>query len=187
MVNALVFVIKTIGSLLATACLLRALAHRMHLSPYNPVSQFVNAVTDWLVKPLRRVVAPTRNNDWASVAAAALLALVSALLFALVTSAGRFPPLGAVVLMALGWLLTWALQLLMGMLILQAVLSWVNPHAPMAPAINQLTEPFLSPFRKLIPPIGGVDLSPMALILVIYVALELVQDVIGRLMQALPL
>ena len=78
--NALWIVIETVGSLLATACLLRALAHRMRLSPHNPVSQFVTAVTDWLVLPLRKLVAPNRNNDWASVVAALLLAVVTALL-----------------------------------------------------------------------------------------------------------
>ncbi|HMN80577.1 MAG TPA: YggT family protein [Burkholderiaceae bacterium] len=183
--NALWIVIETVGSLLATACLLRALAHRMRLSPHNPVSQFVTAVTDWLVQPLRKLIAPNRNNDWASVIAALLLAVVTALLYVTLSGIGRFPPLGAVLLIAVGWLIKWALHLLIGMIILQAVLSWINPHAPLAPAVNQLTDPFLAPLRKVIPPVGGVDLSPLALILIVYVVLELLQQGIGALMPKL--
>ena len=183
--NALWIVIETVGSLLATACLLRALAHRMRLSPHNPVSQFVTAVTDWLVQPLRKLVAPNRNNDWASVIAALLLAVVTALLYVMLAGIGRFPPLGAVLLIAVGWLIKWALHLLIGMIILQAVLSWINPHAPLAPAVNQLTDPFLAPLRKVIPPVGGVDLSPLVLILIVYVALELLQQGIAALMPKL--
>jgi YggT family protein len=179
--SALWLVIKTIGSLLATACVLRALAHRLHLSPYNPVSQFINAVTDWLVKPLRKLVQPTRNMDWASVIAALLLAVVVSLLFSLMFLGARMPAPGAVLLLAIGWLIEWSLHLLIAMLILQAVLSWVNPQAPMAPALNQLTDPFLAPFRKVIPLVGGVDLSPMVLILAIYVALELLQSFLAQI------
>lgn len=172
--TALLLVIKTIGSLLASAFVLRALSHWVHLSPYNPISQFVNAVTDWAVKPLRKAIAPTRNADWASVLGAFLVAVITALLIHALF--GRMPTPGGVVLRALLWLVEWSLQLLIGMLILQAVLSWVNPHAPLAPALNQLTGPFLRPLQKIIPPIGGVDLSPMALMLVVYVILELVQN-----------
>lgn len=183
--NALWIVIETVGSMLASACLLRALAHRVRLSPHNPVSQFVNAITDWIVLPLRKVVAPNRSSDWASVIAALLLEIVIALLYVLLSGIGRFPPLGAVLLLAVVWLVQWALRLLIGMLILQAVLSWVNPHAPLAPAINQLTDPFLAPFRRVIPPVGGVDLSPMALILLIYVLQELLQQGVASLMPRL--
>src|SRR5450432_1057430 len=127
MSSALWLVIKTIGSLLATACMLRALAHRLHLSPHNPISLFINAITDWLVLPLRKVIAPSRNLDWASLIGAVLLAVIVAVIWTLLFMTGRTPAFGAVVLLALGWLIEWSLQLLIGMLILQAVLSWVNP------------------------------------------------------------
>ncbi|MFT3799882.1 MAG: YggT family protein [Burkholderiaceae bacterium] len=179
MTDILWLVIRMVGGLLATACILRALAYRFHLSPHNPISQFVNAVTDWIVKPLRRVLPPSRDNDWASVLAAVLLALVIAIVYMLLL--GRMPMPGFVLLMAVSMLIEWVLYLMIGMLILQAVLSWVNPHAPIAPTINQLTQPFLAPIRKIVPLIGGVDLSPMVLMLIIYVLLEFVQMTIFRL------
>ncbi|MFT4102070.1 MAG: YggT family protein [Burkholderiaceae bacterium] len=172
-------ILRMIGGLLATACILRALAYRFHLSPHNPISQFVNAVTDWIVKPLRRVLPPSRDNDWASVLAAALLALFIAIVYMLLL--GRAPMPGFVLLMAVSMLIEWVLYLMIGLLILQAVLSWVNPHAPIAPTINQLTQPFLAPIRKIVPLIGGVDLSPMVLMLIIYVLLGLVQTTVFKL------
>lgn len=164
MTRTLWFLIETIGSLLVSACVLRAVAARVHLSPRNPIAQFIVAATDWLVSPLRRVIPASRTTDWPSIAAAAVVALVLALLWSLVFAAGRVPAVGTVLLLAAFWLLKWSLYLLTAMVILHAILSWVNPHAPIAPALDQLTRPFLAPFRRVIPLVGGVDLSPLVLI-----------------------
>lgn len=179
MTDVLWLVIRMVGGLLATACLLRALAYRFHLSPHNPITQFVVAVTDWLVKPLRKLIAPTRNNDWASLLAGFIVSLVLAILWMLLL--GRTPLPGLVLLMALAWLIEWGLYLMIGLLILLALLSWVNPHAPIAPAINQLTAPFLAPIRKVVPLIGGVDLSPMVLLLILYVLQNVLESLTARL------
>lgn len=175
--SAIWLIIKTIGSLLAVACVMRAWAHRQHMSPHNPVGVFINAVTDWIVKPYRKLIAPSRNADWASVLAAVTIAVIVSIIYTLMMGGGKMPAFGAVVLQAVMWLIEWTLQLLVAVLILQAILSWVNPHAPIAPALNQLTDPMLAPIRKAIPLVGGVDLSPMVLILAIYVAMELVSQI----------
>lgn len=171
MVQVLWLLIDTLGSLLAVSCALRAYAHWLHLNPRNPISQFLTALTDWLVKPLRRLITPTRNMDWASVLAALLLAIVVSLLFSILAGAGRVPNPGEVLLRAVFWLARSVIYLAIGLVILQAVLSWVNPYAPMAPAIQQLTQPLLAPFRRVIPTIGGIDLSPLALIIVLQILL----------------
>jgi len=177
MSRAIWLLIETIGSLLATACVLRAAAWRFQLSPRNPLSQFVIAITDWLIKPLRRVLPASRSTDWTSLAAALLIAVVLAVLWTLIFARARMPAFGGVVLLATFWLLKWSLYLLMGLVLLQAVLSWVNPHAPVAPAIDQLTRPFLAPLRRVIPLVGGVDLSPLALIVLAQVLLTLLESV----------
>ncbi len=166
--------IETLGSLLAVACVLRAYAHRVHLNPRNPISQFVSALTDWLVLPLRRLVAPSRTMDWASVLAAVLVTTLTAVLFFLVVGGVTVPNPGRVLFLAVVWLVRWTVYLMIGLVILQAILSWVNPFAPLAPAIQQLTQPFLAPIRKVVPLIGGVDLSPLVLILVLQVLLMVV-------------
>jgi YggT family protein len=166
--------IETLGSLLAVACVLRAYAHRVHLNPRNPISQFVSALTDWLVLPLRRLIAPSRTMDWASVLAAALVTMLTAVLFFVVVGGVTVPNPGLVLFLAVVWLVRWTVYLMIGLVIVQAILSWVNPYAPLAPAIQQLTQPFLAPIRKVVPLIGGVDLSPLVLILVLQVLLMVV-------------
>lgn len=176
MSRALWFLIETLGSLLATACVLRAAAMRFQLPPRNPVSQFVIAITDWLVRPLRRVLPPSRGNDWASLAAALLVALVLGLVWSFMFARGTDPVYGAIIPLALFWLVKWTIYLVMGLVLLHAVLSWVNPHAPVAPTIEQLTRPFLAPLRRVIPLIGGVDLSPLVLIVIAQVLLTLFES-----------
>jgi YggT family protein len=166
--------IETAGSLLAVACVLRAYAHRIHLNPRNPISQFVAALTDWLVLPLRKLVVPTRTMDWASVIAAVLVALLTALLFYLVVGGVSVPDPAGVLLLTGMWLVRWTVWLVIGLVIVQAILSWVNPHAPLAPAIQQLTQPFLAPIRRVVPLVGGVDLSPLVLIVLLQVVLMIV-------------
>ena len=167
-------VIETVGSLLAVACVLRAYAHRVHLNPRNPISQFVSALTDWVVLPLRKLIAPGRTMDWASVLAASLLATVTSLLFFVVVGGVTVPNPGSVLLLAAIWLVRWAIWLVIGLVIVQAILSWVNPYAPLAPAIQQLTQPILEPIRRFVPLIGGVDLSPLVLIVLLQILLMVV-------------
>ncbi|MCL4748011.1 MAG: YggT family protein [Burkholderiaceae bacterium] len=171
MIRALWFLVETLASLLATACLLRALAWRLQLSARNPISQFLIAVTDWLVKPLRRALPASRTTDWGSLVAALLISVVLALAWTLVFARGRPPAFGGVLLLAGFWLVKWSMYMLMGLVILHAVLSWVNPHAPVAPVLDQLTRPFLAPLRRVIPLVGGVDLSPLVVIILAQVAL----------------
>jgi len=164
--------IETLGSLLASACVLRAYAWRVHLNPQNPVSQFVAALTDWLVKPIGRLVKPTRAMDWPSAIAGLLVAILVGLLFYLLN--GLPPNPGRVLLLALIWLVRWSLYLVMGILILMAVISLINPYAPLAPALNQLSDPILAPIRRVLPLVGNFDLSPLVAILLIQVLLYLV-------------
>ncbi len=164
--------IETVGSLFASACVLRAYAWRVHLNPHNPVSQFVNALTDWLVKPLGRLVKPTRAMDWPSAIAGLLVALLVSLLFFVLN--GRTPNPGAVLLLGFIWLIRWSLYLMMGIIILMAIISLINPYAPLAPALNQMSDPILSPIRRIIPLVGNFDLSPLVAILLIQVLLAFV-------------
>jgi YggT family protein len=183
MYQALWLLLETIGSLLATACLLRAYMNRIGLGARNPIGQFVVAITDWLVRPLRRLVPAGGRIDWASIAGAGVIAFALALFFVALFTGG-FPSPGAALLLAVFWLVKWSLWLLTALVIVQAVLSWVNPHAPIAPAISMLTQPFLGPIRRIVPLIGGVDLSPLVLILFIQFALTLLQSALAGLFAA---
>ncbi len=176
--QALWFLLETLGSLLATACLLRAYLNRLGLGARNPIGQFVVAITDWIVRPFRRLMPASRSIDWASIVAGVLVAVVLAVLFVVLFGGGRTPAPGTVLLLALYWLIKWSLWLLTALVLAQVVLSWVNPYAPIAPTISALTNPFLAPIQRVVPLIGGVDLSPLVLILLIQVVLTLVQSLL---------
>lgn len=169
------FLIETLSLLLGVALLTRALVNWIGLPARNPLAQFVIALTDWLVRPLRRVLPPMGRLDTASVMAAYLVAVLSIVLAQLLLL-----PALALDRAAVGGLIKlvqWTLSGLIWLAVLYALLSWINPQAPIAPAVAALMRPFLAPFRRLIPLVGGVDLSPMALVLVLLVLQHLVEGV----------
>ncbi|MBN9461340.1 MAG: YggT family protein [Burkholderiales bacterium] len=185
--QALWLLLETLGSLLATACVLRAYLNWLGFGARNPIGQFVIAITDWLVLPLRSLLPATRKNarsiDWASLLGALLLSVTLAIVWVLMFGGQRHAPaFGAVVLLAVFWLLKWTLWLLTVLVLLLAVLSWVNPHAPIAPTVDALTRPFLAPIRRVVPLVGGVDLSPLLLILIVQVLLTLLQSAMPSFM-----
>lgn len=151
----------------------------------NPLGQFVMAVTDWAVIPARRFVPGRFAIDLPSL----LLAwLAQGLLQGLLLgwsygSLDAFAPGGfvSVLLLALLAVLRLFLYLLTGVVLVSALLSWVNPLAPLAPLLTQLSRPFLAPLQRFIPPLGGIDLSPMVLLLI----LQVLQTVLVSAQQAL--
>jgi YggT family protein len=135
----------------------------------NPIGAFVVQLTDWLVKPLRRVIPAAFGFDSASLFAAYLLQVLLLLaVFALRGGLAIVAP-EQLILPLLGQALLATVRasvyLLIGALILQAVLSWVNPYSPLAGPAAQLTRPLLNPIRRILPPIAGIDLSPLVAIL----------------------
>lgn len=178
--------LQSAASLLAFCLLLRALMQWVRLHPKNPLAPFVFAMTDWLVRPLRRFVPGFGGVDWASLLGALLVAalLNIALLsvkWLLASEASTVLSLGRVVVAfgipaAFLWLFTKAVYLIMTIVLVQAVLSWVNPSSPISTVLNDLCRPFIAPLRRFIPTIGNVDLSPLALILVLQILMMIVQQ-----------
>jgi YggT family protein len=183
MKDALWLIIYSFVSLVGSACLLRAWGNRIAGSLRSPLGLFVMAITDWIVKPLRKFVPSGKGTDWSSLIAALLIAVVLAAIYMLINSAGKVPNFGVVVMLAVLWLVKWTLYTAIGLLIIMAVLSWVNPNAPMAPAVNQWTQPMLAPIRKILPTVGGFDLSPLVLILLIQAGLMLLESSLPSLLQ----
>ncbi|HCA26420.1 MAG TPA: osmotic-shock protein [Betaproteobacteria bacterium] len=175
--NALQFIIQSLFNLFIMAFLLRFYLQLMRAPYRNPFSQFIGALTNFAVFPVRRVIPGLWGLDLASLSIAWLLQLAMLLLllwlgdFPLtVAGAGAF---GGIVLWSLAKLLSLSLYLLMGAVIVQALLSWVNPYTPLAPLLASLTEPFLRPARQLIPLISGIDLSPLVVLFIIQLLLIL--------------
>ncbi len=139
----------------------------------NPIGRFVIALTDWGVLPLRRVVPGFRGLDLASLIMAWLVELAGMLLVLGIFGAHASGDLVVPALLAafIETLRTGA-YLIIGVTLGVVILSWVNPYAPLAPVFNAVAEPFLRPFRRLIPPIAGLDLSPLFLLLLLQLLLS---------------
>lgn len=165
------FLTDVLTTLFGVTLLLRLFVNWVGLPPRNPVAQFVLALTDWLVKPLRRLVPDMGRLESAALLCAYGVAILSLVLPSMITASGidwDRALIGGVIR-----LVQWALDGLFWLTVLYALLSWINPHAPIAPAIGLLMRPFITPFRRVVPLVGGVDLSPMALVLVIVVLREI--------------
>jgi YggT family protein len=169
------FLIQTIASLYLFAVVLRLLLQLARADFYNPLSQFLVKITNPLLRPLRRVIPPVGRIDSASVVLALLVQLLAIVLVLAVFGVAPGNPLRL-----LGWsVLGIAAQLInlyfMAILAL-IIMSWVAPFSmhPAAVLLRQLVDPVMAPFRKLIPPIGPVDVSPIVVFLVIGVAQRLV-------------
>ncbi|HEU6456245.1 MAG TPA: YggT family protein [Roseateles sp.] len=179
LISSLFFILQTAAQLLGGVFLLRFLMQWARVPFRNPIGQFVIAASDWAVLPLRRVVPGLWGVDMSSLLLAWLVQYVYYMLAFALSSIGGFEALvtpaviGTVALAALVETARLFLYLIFGIVILTAIMSWVNPYAPMAPVLNALARPFLAPFQRIIPSIGGVDLSPIALIIVLQLLLGL--------------
>jgi YggT family protein len=173
-------VVSPLCDLLTVTFLVRFAMQWVRAPFANPLGRFVLAMTDWAVLPTRKLVPGLFGLDLASLVPAWL---VQSLFIAIVigasgiyggTTASAF---GVAILSGLVETLRLAIYLAMGVVIVTAVLSWVNPWSPVAPVFSQLASPLLRPFRRLIPPIGGVDLSPLAALILLQVVLSLLGHV----------
>ena len=173
--HVLIFLVDAVVSFFCTLFLLRFLMQVMRVSFAGQFGDFVVKLTNWAVKPLRRVIPGIGGMDWASlVAALALQILLSALVVGLAGPSLAVDG-GAMALMALWFavrtLLRLAIYIVIGALILQAVLSWINPHSPLAAPASQLTRPILDPIRRFVPLVAGIDLLPLVAILLLQAVL----------------
>lgn len=158
------------GGLLTGACLLRLYMQRQRVPFSNPVGRLVFALSDWLVLPLRKVIPPAGNWDLACVVAALVLQLTQYVLLWLALGAGA--GLSLLPWLALFGLVRVAISGLMGLLIVYAVLSWVaSSRSPIGDVIGRLCEPVLRPVRRVVPLLGGVDLSPLVALVLLQVAM----------------
>lgn len=173
--QAVFFLLDAVVSFFCTVFLLRFMMQAMRVSFSGQLGGFVVALTNWAVKPLRRVIPGLAGFDWASLLAALLLQLALSGVFVALSGRDLFADGGAIALMAVWFalkaLLRLAIYILIGALILQAVLSWVNPYSPLAAPAYQLTRPLLDPIRRILPTISGIDLSPLVAILLLQAAL----------------
>jgi YggT family protein len=167
--TALIFLISTACGLFTVVLLLRFYLQWARAAYRNPLSEFLNAFTDFMVRPARRVIPGLWGFDLATLVLAWLMQLIQLVL--VVNLKGYEPETAAtaayawLALLAVVMVVKLALYIIMVAVVVQAVLSWINPYSPIAPLLNSITRPFLRVFQRLLPPIGNVDLSPLFVII----------------------
>ncbi|MEM7466958.1 MAG: YggT family protein [Pseudomonadota bacterium] len=172
--NAGVFLIEFIFGLYILAVMLRFLLQFIRADFYNPLAQAIVTVTNPPLRPLRRIIPAFRTIDTSSLVLMLALQIIATLLILLLR--GLAPnPIGVLV-MAIGELAGKAVYILLFSIFIQVIASWIAPgnYNPVLTLLDSITAPLMRPARRLIPPIGGLDLSPMAAVLVLYLALMLI-------------
>jgi YggT family protein len=173
--DALRFLINTVFGLIVYTALLRFIMQWLRAPFRNPLGQATIALTDWAVKPLRRVVPGRGGYDWASL----IVAWIGQCLWLVALAATGATPLsgafaGFVAAFAIVELVKAALWIMIGAIFVQAILSWVAPDGPLAGVLNALTFRVLAPIRRILPPLGGtLDLSPLIAIVLAQLVLML--------------
>jgi YggT family protein len=159
--NPIVFLVQTLFGLYITVVVIRFLLQWARADFYNPISQFVVKVTSPVLRPLRQLIPGYGGMDLASLCLAWLLKAVELALLAMLLGLDRSP------LAALGWAVPGLIELVINIflfgVLIRVILSWVNPdpYNPAVALLERLTDPVMRPAQRLLPPIGGIDLSPM--------------------------
>ncbi|TEC12612.1 YggT family protein [Pseudomonas aeruginosa] len=161
--TAAIYILQTLGSLYLLIVLLRFILQLVRADFYNPLSQFIVRATKPLLNPLRRIIPGFGGIDPASLVLAILIQLVLMILILMLMGYG----VGGFIMQLLIWSIIAVTSLFLKVfffaLIISVILSWVAPgsYNPGAQLVNQICEPLLMPFRKLLPNLGGLDLSPI--------------------------
>lgn len=164
-----IFLVDTVATFIVFLLLARFLFQWLRVPFRNPAGEFLLATTNWIVVPARRVIPGLAGLDLATLLLSWLLQFAGLWLQAGI--AGAQPSILALAAVAVVDIVRYGIYILVFAVIVQAVLSWVNPYTPVGPAFDTLTRPFLRPLRRFIPPIANVDLTPLVLLVILQVLL----------------
>jgi YggT family protein len=161
-------IVDAVASLMAGVLLLRFWMQAVRVRPPMSIAEFTYQLSDWLVKPLRRIIPGVGGYDWASLIGAFLIVLLSIL-----ARYDYWPAfsIDVVLLQAFLRLIVWAIYGLMALLVLEVIFSWVNPYAPLAPFVRALNDPLLRPIRRVVPLVGNIDFSVFVAFILLQVIL----------------
>lgn len=161
-----VFLINTVFGLYLFAVMLRLLLQWARADFYNPISQFLVKVTNPPLRPLRRIIPGWGGIDFASIFLLVVLQMLEIFLANMVL--GRVMPVSGLFITSVAELLNLLLNIFLIAILVQVVMSWISPttYNPATVLLHRLTEPVLAPARRIIPPISGIDLSPLVVLVV---------------------
>lgn len=167
-------IVDAATTILGGAFLLRFWIQITRARPPLQIAGLLIQLTDWFIKPLRKTIPGWADYDWSTLVAAISMAFISALFD--IWLINYFSVRITFFLVALS-LLNWIIYGLMGLLIIEAIFSWINPYSPIASFVRDLNRPLLEPFRRFLPTLGGFDFST----LIVFFLLQIVSRTITRL------
>lgn len=168
--DILILLVNVFFSLYLLAMLLRFLLQLVRADFYNPISQALVKITNPLVVPLRRIIPGYGGIDISSLLLAVVLQMLMITLLVLLKSGALLTPLPLLLISLLG-VAGYLVNIYFFAILAMIILSWVAPggNSPVIYLLYQLTEPVMAPFRKILPPMGGLDLSPLLVFVAIYI------------------
>lgn len=177
--NPLEFLVTTLFSLYILAVMLRFLLGAVRADFYNPVSQFLVRITNPLLVPMRKVIPSLGRYDTSALLLMLLLQLISLGLVVLIR--GISVPVVTLLVVAAGELVMLAINVFLFAIVIQVILSWVNPgnYNPVTALLYSITSPIMRPIQRLVPPISGIDLSPLVAIIGLQVLRMLIMPLLG--------
>ena len=172
--QALVFLVQTLFGLYLIVLLLRLLMQLSRADFHNPIARVITQASNPLLRPLRRVIPGYGGIDWALIVLTLVIQIAELIITSVIVS-GAVPGIAALTVMAIGRLLQLVIYIYIVVILIEVILSWVNPHAYNAATIlvYSLSTPIMRPARRLIPPMGGIDLSPLVVLIVLNLLLIL--------------
>jgi len=178
------FLLQFVVGMIIFALMLRFLLRATHADWRNPIVQFVAKVTNPLCIPANKVVGAPGRWDWAAMVTALVIQAIFVWAIGMLTQ--RDFGAALIIIASVTEIMNQLLDMMFWLIIIQAILSWVSPgHNPNTEIFNQLTRPILAPFQKFVPPIGGIDLSPIVAILAIKLFQIVVVGSIAQLAQGM--
>lgn len=182
------FLLSTAEFLIVYPALLRFYLQAMRVPPRNQITDFVVAFTNFAVKPLRRVIPGINGLDMASLIwallAETLLLIIFKVMIPIGLAGGTLMPLSLVPVVAMFKIIVFSIQLLIFVIIVQAIMSFVAPYNPLRTVFDTLIRPFVAPLQRFIKPIGRFDLSSLLLLIICQILLIVINNlaitVVGR-------
>lgn len=179
--NITVFLLQTVFGILNFLLVLRFLMQWTRTSFQNPVGQMAMVLTDFIVKPTRKLIPPVKQWDLSTLLLALLMQLVLAALLSVLSGLPAMPLLW--IWQAIFGVISQMVDVFFYAILLMAILSWVNPFSPIYGVLNQLAAPVLTPLRQILPPIQGFDFSALvALILLQMISRVVLPGLAGGLL-----
>ena len=168
--NPLIFLIETLFDLYIIVLMLRFILQQVRADFYNPISQFIVKATSPVLNPARRLIPSIGGIDLATIIV--IVAFIAIKIFLIAQLSGYSPTVLALIITGVRDFITLALNIFIFAIIIHAILSWINPdpYNPVSSVLFNITQPVLQPFRSIIKPVGGLDLSPLvALIALMFI------------------